>query len=147
MNNNEALEQFITHMQTINRHLRSKVFDQQPDSLTRVQWLLLRHLHRNGTRTIGQLAVHLDVRPSTMSQMIDRLEKSRLVFRESSQPDARVKNVALTEQGKDLIRRTEALWIEALNDSFNQFTKQEQSELIGYMERLTERLNKNMRNS
>lgn len=146
MKNNEALEQFITHMQTINRHLRSKVFDQQPDSLTRVQWLLLRHLNRNGTRTIGQLAIHLDVRPSTMSQMIDRLEKSRLVYRENSQPDARVKNVSLTEEGKDLIKRTEVLWMEALLDSFDQFTKEEQTELISYMERLTEQLNKHMRN-
>ncbi|MCS7461085.1 MarR family transcriptional regulator [Paenibacillus doosanensis] len=146
MKNNEALEQFLTHMQTINRHMRSKVFDQQPDALTRVQWLLLRHLHRNGTRTIGQLAVHLDVRPSTMSQMIDRLEKSRLVYRECSQPDARVKNVGLTDEGKDLIRRTEALWMEALNDSFNLFTEREQADLIGYMERLTRGLNKHTRN-
>lgn len=145
MKNNESLEQFISHMQTINRHLRSKVFDQHPDALTRVQWMLLKHLDRHGTRTIGQLAVHLDVRPSTMSQMIDRLEKSSLVYRESSQPDARVKNVALTDSGKDLIRSKEALWMEALNDSFNQFSEQEQADLLGYMERLTSQLSKNAR--
>lgn len=145
MNHNESLEQFISHMQTINRHLRSKVFDQQPDALTRVQWMLLKHLERHETRTIGQLAVHLDVRPSTMSQMIDRLEKSSLVYRESSVPDARVKNVALTETGKQMIRSREALWMEALNDAFNGFTEEEKAGLIGYMERLTSRLAKSPR--
>lgn len=136
METRETLEQFITYMQAINRFLRSNVFDQQETPLTRVQWLLLRHLNRSGPRTIGQLAAHLDVRPSTMTQMIDRLEKSGLVFRESTGPDARVRLVRLTEQGLHLIRHTESLWAESLSEPFEQLTEAERRQLVEYMQRL-----------
>jgi len=139
----EALEQFITHLQTVNRHLRSKVFDHETSPITRVQWLLLRHLNRSGSCTIGQLATHLDVRASTMSQMIDRLEKSGLVYRENHQPDARVKWVALTDKGASLIRSTEALWIDTLEKSFTGFAEEEQQVLMQLMRKLSEELGKN----
>ncbi|GAB7056147.1 MULTISPECIES: hypothetical protein [Paenibacillus] len=48
MESKEALEHFVMYLQTINRHLRSQTFDQQETSLTRVQWLLMRNLYRNG---------------------------------------------------------------------------------------------------
>ncbi|MCZ8515917.1 MarR family transcriptional regulator [Paenibacillus filicis] len=142
METRETLEQFITHMQAINRFLRSNVFDQQNTPLTRVQWLLLRNLNRTGPRTVGQLAVHLDVRPSTMTQMIDRLEKAGLVYRESSEPDARVRFVSLTEEGLSIIRRTEALWAESLTEPFERLSESERYQLVEYMKRLAEALPK-----
>ncbi|TVY10085.1 MarR family winged helix-turn-helix transcriptional regulator [Paenibacillus cremeus] len=138
----ESLEQFVTHLQTINRHLRSKVLDRQDSPLTRVQWLLLRHLHREGTSTIGQLASHLDVRSSTMSQMIDRLEKARLVYRESSQPDARVRMVALTDEGTNIILQSKAVWAETLSDAFEQFNEVERQQFLDYIQRLSDSVQK-----
>lgn len=143
METKDSLEQFTAYLQSINRHLRSKVFDQRSDAITRVQWLLLRHLTRSGSATIGQLAVHLDVRPSTMSQMIDRLEKSGLVRRGSDTGDARVKLVTLTEEGRDLIRRTESQWVEALSEPFDRFSEEERAQFLNYMRKLSEALPKN----
>ncbi|MBP1155520.1 MULTISPECIES: MarR family transcriptional regulator [unclassified Paenibacillus] len=140
MESKEALEHFIMYLQTINRHLRSQMFDQQAASLTRVQWLLMRNLYRNGASTIGQLAEHLDVRSSTMSQMVDRLEKAGFAYRESSDPDARVRWVKLTEQGERVIRQTEALWAETLSEPFKQFSDAERQQLLEYMHRLSDAL-------
>lgn len=142
METRETLEQFIQYMQTINRFLRSNVFDQQQSPLTRVQWLLLRYVSRSGASTIGSLAVHLDVRPSTMSQMVDRLEKAGLVYRESSDPDARVRWVKLTNEGVEMIRRMETLWAESLLEPFEQLSEAERAQLMNYMQRLAEALPK-----
>lgn len=140
MNNKELLEQFIAHFQTVNRFLRSSVFDRQDRTVTRVQWMLLNHISCHGKRTIGQLAEHLDVRPSTMSQMIDRLEKVRLVSRETDSNDARVKLVSLTDEGSELIRQTEHLWTEALTKPFGQFHHQEKEQLLALMKTLADSL-------
>src|SRR5581483_2682975 len=110
MDNKELLHSFVMNMQAINRYLRSMANNQAENPVTRVQWLLLRHLQRNDSCSIGELAEHLDVRSSTMSQMVDRLEKNGIVYRASNQKDARVKKVVLSEKGKEIIQEREMIW-------------------------------------
>jgi DNA-binding MarR family transcriptional regulator len=126
----KSLEQFLVYLQTINRHLRRGSLVQGEKQLTRVQWLILRHIQRSDRCTIGQLAEHLNVRPSTMSQMLDRLEKERLVYRVTDVTDTRAKIVRLTEEGAELIRQVEALWMERLSEPFDQLTHDEQTIFI-----------------
>lgn len=134
MENDELLHSFLTNIQSINRYLRSMVPDQAEQAVTRVQWMLLRHLQREGACTIGELAKHLDVRSSTMSQMIDRLEKNGIVFRSSNPKDARIKTVALSEKGSEIIREREKLWEDSMAQPFQSFSSDEKEvflELIG----------------
>lgn len=140
MNNQEEFEQFVAHLQKINRHIRNSKSHLDTQQLTRVQWLLLRRLKRNEGSTIGQLAEYLNVRSSTMSQMIDRLEKTNLVVRENTAEDARVKNVVLTEDGEQLIRRSEEHWIRELSGPFEHFTTEERATLAALMEKLVRHL-------
>lgn len=136
----DVLEHFVDHMQRIQRYLRSEAFHRNKVELTRVQWMLLRHLRCRSGRTIGQLAEHLDVRASTMSQMIDRLEKMRYVVRESSAEDARVKLVKLTPEGAELIAGMEAAWLESLEEPFAHFDEEEKRQLVSLMEKLSSHL-------
>lgn len=135
-----GIEQFVAYLQAVNRHLRSTAFDASRTSVTRVQWLLLRHLQRMGGRTIGQLAGHLDVRASTMSQMLDRLEKAGLVTREADESDARVKIIRLTPEGAGVIARTETAWAEGLAEPFRAFTEEERETLLRLMKKLNDHL-------
>jgi DNA-binding MarR family transcriptional regulator len=112
------------------------VSDQAETPVTRVQWLLLRQLQRNGSCTIGELAEHLDVRSSTMSQMVDRLEKNGIVYRASNQKDARVKTVALSEKGKKIIQEREMLWVDSLAQPFQNFSTEEKETLLNLMDKL-----------
>jgi DNA-binding MarR family transcriptional regulator len=136
------LEIFTTHLQKVNRYLRCKTFDNEERSITRVQWLLLRYLYRKPDRTIGQLAAHLDVRQSTMSQMLDRLEKVDLIVRRTDSQDARIKLVELTTAGISFIHQTEETWMEALAEPFANFTAQERHSLVNLMEKLSQHLPK-----
>jgi DNA-binding MarR family transcriptional regulator len=142
MDHKEQLEMFTTHLQTVNRYLRCKTFDNEERAITRVQWLLLRYLYRKPGRTIGQLAVHLDVRQSTMSQMLDRLEKVDFIVRRIDQQDARIKLVELTPAGNSFIRQAEETWMEALAEPFAHFTTEERHSLVSLMEKLSAQLPK-----
>jgi DNA-binding MarR family transcriptional regulator len=142
MDDKGQLERFKTHLQTVNRYLRCITFDKEERIITRVQWLLLRLLYHKPGHTIGQLAVHLDVRQSTMSQMLDRLEKVKLIIRCTDQNDARIKTVELTPEGLAFIRQTEETWMEALSEPFAHFSLEEKQTLIVLMEKLSNHLPK-----
>jgi DNA-binding MarR family transcriptional regulator len=142
MENKDLLHSFVMNMQTINRYLRSMGTNQSENPVTRVQWLLLRHLQRNGTCTIGELAEHLDVRSSTMSQMVDRLEKNGIVYRSAGQKDARVKTVALSEKGKEIIQDREMLWVDSLAQPFQNFSTEEKETLLNLMDKLVSHIPK-----
>jgi DNA-binding MarR family transcriptional regulator len=136
------LESLLAYLQAINRHLRTAAFDQSQQPITRVQWLLLRHLHCKDGMTIGQLAAHLDVRASTMSQMLDRLEKTGYVTREQDALDARVKIIKLTRTGQEIILKTEVTWKESLAEPFGHLNEEEKEMLVRLMKKLSDHLPK-----
>lgn len=146
MDNKELLHSFVINIQQINRYLRSMGSEQTEHSVTRVQWMVLRQLERNGSCTIGELADHLDVRSSTMSQMIDRLEKNGVVYRSSIQQDARIKTVALSEKGKKIIQEREMLWVDSLAKPFENFSNEEKEILLSLMDQLVSHIPKKREN-
>jgi len=133
------VDAFLASLQALNRHLRSSAFD-AGRALTKVQWLLLRQLHRQGSASIGQLAAHLDVRASTMSQMLDRLERSGYITREPDPADARAKLVRLTETGRRTVGKTEEVWRNALTEPFERLDAEERETLARLMRKLSEQL-------
>lgn len=136
MNEHELIDQFLSHWQSINRHLRRGILAEGSEQITRLQWMLLRHVSRTQTCTIGQLAEKFGVRPSTVSQMADRLEKSGLIYRITDTEDARLRFVRLTEKGQTLINHVKSLWAERLSEGLSQFSKEEQQNLIELLDRL-----------
>lgn len=137
---NEMIERFFSLVQLVNRYARAGQFNlENRDNLqiTRVQWLILRHLHHRRENTIGQLAEHLNVRPSTMSQMIDRLEKVKLVYRATDATDARARMVRLTDDGEETIRRMESRFVAKLAAPFQHLTADEQQLLVQLLTKLT----------
>lgn len=146
MENNELFQSFIMNIQSINRYLRSMMPDQSEYTVTRVQWLLLRHLQRHGPCTIGELAEHLDVRSSTMSQMVDRLEKNSIVFRASVQKDARIKTVVLSDKGIKIIQEREKLWVDSLARPFQYLSADEKESLLQLMDKLVSHIPKKREN-
>ncbi len=130
MDQHDLIEQYLYAHQNINRHIRSGALQGMAPSVTRVQWMILRYLDRNSQGTIGQLAAHLAVRSSTMSLMIDRLEKARLVYRSTDPRDARMRIVRLTGEGGAMIVRVQARWADALFVPFTKLTEEERRLLV-----------------
>lgn len=65
--------------------------------------VVLDHLTRSGTATVSELAELLDLSPSAASNMVERMVGSRLVTRTEDPVDRRVRVVAATEEGRQLM--------------------------------------------
>jgi DNA-binding MarR family transcriptional regulator len=74
------------------------------------QWGVLRMLHRaesegsSGLR-LTDLSERLFIRPPSVTGVVDRLTRAGLVTRDGSPTDLRTKNVALTDEGRQLVER------------------------------------------
>jgi DNA-binding MarR family transcriptional regulator len=73
--------------------------------LTGAQGGVLRSLRDSGPVSSAQLSRNLYVTPSTITGLIDRLEKKRLVVRKPKIRDRRVTIIYLTREGEELSRQ------------------------------------------
>ncbi|WP_206916766.1 MarR family winged helix-turn-helix transcriptional regulator [Alicyclobacillus suci] len=139
--NNASVLTFFDGLQRLIRLMRrTRLWDGH--AITRVQRFILTTLTTQGPCTIGQLAERLDVRPSTMSTMIDRLELAKLVRRTTSHEDARVKIVELTDEGKAIVESVRSAIMKELADSFTQLTEEEQMTFSRLVAKLSDILQK-----
>jgi len=115
--------------------LKRNVRDQaSPQGITKTQWFILRHLWKKPC-TIGELAEKLEVRSSSMSQMIDRMELAGLVQRTTDPQDGRTKIVMLNDAGKNHLETITNAGVELLSDPFSKFSKEEQQLVVELLER------------
>src|SRR5580698_9555139 len=75
------------------------------------RWVgILGQLHDRGAQTVGELAVSLGIRHSSVSQTRRSLEEAGLVESHIDPQDARSRLLRLSASGKDLVRRLQPLW-------------------------------------
>lgn len=87
--------------------LRRSAFDRvaKPLNLTRSQWWVLAILSREDGMTQSQLAEELDLGKVAVGGLIDRLEKSGLVRRDSDPSDRRVNRVFLEPKSRQIVAK------------------------------------------
>jgi DNA-binding MarR family transcriptional regulator len=78
-----------------------------------------------GSKTIGELAAAEQVRPPTMSAIVDGLERDGLVKRAADRDDRRVVRVAASVKGKRVLQRARERRIAALADRLSQLDARE----------------------
>ncbi len=113
--------------------------------ITGAQWGVLRNLHRAEAEgrpalRLTDLSERLLIRPPSVTGVVDRLVRSRLVARAESAVDLRVKEVSLTPRGRQLVERmlsVHAAHVEAVMEAL---TPAEQEKLQGLLGRLEHHL-------
>jgi DNA-binding MarR family transcriptional regulator len=78
-----------------------------------------------GSKTIGELAAAEQVRPPTMSGIVDGLERDGLAKRAADRDDRRVVRVAASAKGKRVLRRARQRRIAALADRLSHLDARE----------------------
>lgn len=78
-----------------------------------------------GARTIGELAAVEQVRPPTMSAIVDGLERDGLVRRTGDPDDGRVVRVHASAKGKRVLQRARARRIAALAERLSHLNARE----------------------
>ena len=73
--------------------------------ITGPQLWALKTVAANGSLSLGELSKKMYLHPSTISGVVDRLEKKGFVVRDRGQEDRRVVKVQLTPQGKRIVAK------------------------------------------
>jgi DNA-binding MarR family transcriptional regulator len=93
----------------LNRELQRRRFE-----LTGEQFAVLVHIWNQGGRTQQQLGSELSKEKTTMTRMLDGLERRGLIRRLAGSPDARQRRIFLTPQGEETMKGLTALAAEVL---------------------------------
>jgi DNA-binding MarR family transcriptional regulator len=101
---------------------------------------LLLYVHRKpGCRQV-ELAEWLDVTPVTVGRMIDRLEKQKLVRRESDPDDRRAACVVVDEGAQALLARLNAMAAQTRERAFRGLSELQREALLAALVRIRDNL-------
>lgn len=109
--------------------------------LNRPQLELLFSL-KHGPRTTGELARQFSVSSSAVSQMVDQLERKKLVERSSGSKDRRVTNVSLAPDAKAQFVKLRNQFIEHLSGRFTDIDNTELESLLKVLTKTVDHLEK-----
>lgn len=101
-------------------------FDISPPQFDALQYLI----DDGGELTIGELSSKLYLAPSTISDLVDRLEKNKLVKRTRSADDRRIVNVKVLEKAYTLIQEVVNLRCKYINKAFHEIDEDKKLEFI-----------------
>lgn len=93
------------------------------------QFTALQILINNGEMTISELSQNMDLACSTITDLIDRMEKTNLVRRKKDDQDKRVVRVEVLQEGHDILARVLEKRIEFLDDKLRGVTEEDKQTL------------------
>lgn len=97
---------------------------------------ILVHLDTTTPLTLSELAAHMDLSRSTLSEAVSRLEAFGYVEKAARGRDRRQVAIVLTRKGVDAVRRTSVLESKRLRAVLAQLSKSERAAIIGGLETL-----------
>jgi MarR family transcriptional regulator for hemolysin len=120
---------FLLH--DVSRLLRKR-FDRRARTigLTRAQWFVMAHLSRNEGLNQSALADILEIEPITLVHPLDRLEAAGWIERRLDANDRRVRLLYLTELGRQILGKMQAMGLETKAEAVTGLTAPEQDALI-----------------
>jgi len=107
--------------------------------LTVPQLVVIRQINSE-PKTIGQLSKAVDLSYSTVSGIIDRLEREQLVERVRDENDRRVVWIRKTGKITELFEKVDLLSGEIYKQHFNSFSEEELNHIIHSLEALVTKL-------
>ncbi len=102
-----------------------------PFELTYSQWIMLQALTMAGSpMSPTELNRYLTIEGTSISVVIDNLEKRGLVMRRRSQVDRRVVNVYLTERGYELLKQVNQQINRLIEEVYGRLSASERKDLV-----------------
>jgi len=95
----QALRRIFKSIHDYSHEVSNKV------GITGPQLWALKTISQNGSLSLGELSEKMYLHPSTITGVVDRLEKKGYVVRDRGEKDRRVVKVQLTAKGERLVRK------------------------------------------
>ncbi|KRK35424.1 MarR family winged helix-turn-helix transcriptional regulator [Loigolactobacillus bifermentans] len=107
------------------------------------QLRVLRLLADKGQLTNSQIVEALDIRPSSASALVNKLEERGFITRQPDENDKRILQIVLTEAGQNFLDNSHQLKDELSESLFAGLTADEQQQLTQLMAKLVQHLEDN----
>lgn len=105
-------------------------------TITPPQFDALQWLYEFGDMTIGELSNKMYLAHSTLTVLIDRMEKAELVKRVKDEQDRRVVQIHILPLGETIIQEVIEKRQQYLKQLMEQFEADEEAELLGLLSKL-----------
>jgi DNA-binding MarR family transcriptional regulator len=132
------IERLLRGVSTIVKQKGREILTRFP--ITPPQFTALIYLMEEGDLTIGELSQKMCLACSTMTDLIDRMEKSGYVTRVRDDRDRRVVRIHMTERGETIIRDVMQARQEYLAEILGHFSPEEVKAIGQHLELLYERM-------
>ena len=106
--------------------------------LTMTQVRVLYTLQMEDGLAAGELAERLNVRPSTVTRIVDRLVRNKLVARDLDESDRRLVRHRLTTKGADVFRELQSMGRERLTRVFDRLDDRQVERVVEALQDLIE---------
>ncbi len=101
---------------------------------------LLQLLQERDGRSLSEIVDELDIRPSSASELVSKLEQQGLVRRETNADDKRVVNIFITDAGRERSETNEEARAKRDAEIFSGLTDEEQQQLSELLRKLADSL-------
>jgi len=130
-------------VRTLQNHFKGQFYKLAGgEELTVPQIFLLRHLMQHGSSSISELADHLKLANSTVSGIVDRLERNSYVRRSRDNIDRRIVYVQLTSQAERLRTEVPDFQQKFLMNLFAGVAEESLQEMLLSLSKLNELINR-----
>jgi len=130
----EAIIYLYTESRRITKDLARRA------DLTGPQLTVVKLLESIGDLSLSELSEKIRAQNSTVTGIIDRMERENLVTRERSKEDRRVVYIRLTPKGKELAREIPVEPMEIFKGALESLSAQEMRDLVRIMTKLAKRV-------
>lgn len=126
-----ADERLVSHLRHCAGFLRHHT--EERGSQRRVLFLLRRH----GPMGQHELLERLGVRPSSLSELLGKLEARGCINRKKNENDRRGRSIAITADGLALLEELQGQYETAMADLFSGLTEEDKTQLTALLEKLS----------
>ncbi|PTM58218.1 MarR family winged helix-turn-helix transcriptional regulator [Desmospora activa] len=134
------IERLVREISVIVKRKGRDILNEFP--ITPPQFTALLWLNDEGDMTIGELSQKMFLACSTMTDLVDRMEKNDLVERVRDERDRRVVRIHLLERGSSIIRDVMKARQAYLSEVLSHFSEEEVKEMGKHLSLLHEEMKK-----
>ncbi|NHN32435.1 MarR family winged helix-turn-helix transcriptional regulator [Paenibacillus agricola] len=141
MNNGQSpqenqTERFETALWTIVRRLGPELTSHTELKLTGQQFIMLHFISKKGPCKVTDLAARMEVKPSAITVMIDRLIAQEVVRRRHDDKDRRVVLIDITDRGHDVLQQLQQLRRQIIGNYLNELDAEKLDIFLDILEQI-----------
>lgn len=132
------IERLLAAWSTSYRKIHSEIMQHSELGLTGPQFQMLSLIYRSKSCNVSYLSEKLDVKPSAITVMADRLVQSGYIERRHDEQDRRAVLLSVTELGGDVYKEAGNRSRKVLQSHLSKLTPHELEVMVGAIERLAQ---------